>query len=218
LSAGRALAEGRLDDLSNAVERLRARSDLPGGLGLVWSWYALQLAAARADRQSFQELLEPSVLSAPERIAPRQRNASIIGVARLFAKLGQHAPARQLISGLGLERAELERLPEQYGDLGLLCSLVELRWELSDSSDIELLDALLAPHAQLNAVGIAFDYSGSVAHYLGILSLMRGRADEAVQRLQLAREQNRRLDMPNQLAWTEALLARALSAGGRDRE
>jgi predicted ATPase/DNA-binding winged helix-turn-helix (wHTH) protein len=218
LSAGRALAEGRLDDLSQAVQRLRARSDLPGGLGLVWSWYALQLAAARSDQQSFEQLLELGELSVLERIAPRQRNASMIGVARVFAKLGQHALARQLMSDLGLARAELERLPEQYGDLGLLCSLVELRWELSDSSDLELLDARLSPHAKLNAVGIAFDYSGSVAHYLGILSLMQGRPGQAIQRLRLAREQNRRLDMPNQLAWTEALLERALSAAAAERE
>ena len=209
LRAGRALAEGRLDELAAAVDRLREGSSLPGGLGLVWIWYALQLAAARGE--SIERVMSHADLSVLQHVAPRQRNAALVGTARVIARAGHHLIAQELVKLSAVRSEDLQRLPNLYGDLGYLCSIVELRWELRDPSDVPLLEHLLLPHAELNAVGVAFDYNGSVAHYLGLLSLMQGRREVAIQRLQMACAHNEQLSMPLQLAWTRSLLNQAMS-------
>ena len=134
----------------------------PEGLGIVWIWYSLQLAVAKRDRQALDELQRFSDLTVVQRVAPRQRAASLLGAAQLLTRLGDHDVARALMQGLSC-RARA-RMPAQQGDLGILCSAGRAALALGVSGSVATRSCWslwLAPHAGLNAVGIAYDYSGS---------------------------------------------------------
>lgn len=69
--------------------------------------------------------------------------------------------------------AAIERIPVGYGDIGMLCSMVEACVGVADRSRADMLYAKLEPYAGLNAVGIACEYKGSAAHYVGLLASLR---------------------------------------------
>jgi hypothetical protein len=85
--------------------------------------------------------------------------------------------------------------------------LAEVHGELADPEAARQLYRQLAPHAALNAVGMAADCKGSVAHYVGLLASTFGDVTEAVRQLERAEAMNAHLQMPLQLARTRALLA-----------
>jgi DNA-binding winged helix-turn-helix (wHTH) protein len=205
--AGRALAEGRLDDLAASVERLRAGANLGGGLGMVHTYYTALAAEARGEPPALELGALPAQPAALAGLSPAQFRAAIVWFSRASALAGQHELARAVLCQLP-DEARM-RMPSQWGDLGLLCSLAETYCELGDRPQAEALYAQLEPHAARNAVSLAFDYAGSVAHYLGMLALLLGRRSQAVAHLQLASRVNGELRMPLQLARTHELLARA---------
>lgn len=200
--AGRALADGRLDDLAAGVERLREGSSLAGGFSLVWASYALRLVEAR---DGFENLAgfagdPPAGL---DQLRPAQQMNARLWLARLNAKLGAHDKARSLLASISNE--QLARMPVRYGDLGLLCFLAEIYCELGEKAGAATLYEQLAPFAERNAVGLAFEYNGAVAHYLGMLAALLQQPARAAQHFELAERINRRLSMPLQAALSAQL-------------
>ena len=102
--------------------------------------------------------------------------------------------------------ADRERMPVSYGDLGTLCLWAEACCALEERTGAALLYDQLAPHAALNAVGVAYDYRGSVAHYLGMLARLLRRNVQAREHWMHALAFNRRLGMTLQVQRTQALL------------
>jgi DNA-binding winged helix-turn-helix (wHTH) protein len=207
LRANRAIADNRLDDAAACIERIRAGSTLAGGLGMVWLFCAARLAEAKRDESMLGQLGTAVDLSVIDRLAPQQRAGASAWVAAFLARSGNHALARGVLSRM--PSTERDRMPIRYGDLGTLCSLAEAYWELEDATDAERLYGQLAPFAALNAAGVAYEYKGSVAHYLGMLALLLGKPADAVEHLQAALAFNRKLGMQLQLRQTRDLLARA---------
>jgi tetratricopeptide (TPR) repeat protein len=208
LRATRALADGRLDDAATSIERLRPNTQLDGGLGLAWLFCSLMVVEAQ-ERPELDALVSVSDPSMLDRLPERQRTGASAWSAAFFARNGNASAARAFLRRIPPE--DLERMPSRHGDLAILCGLAETCWQLGEVADAATLYARLAPHAGLNAVGVAFDYKGSVAHYLGMLALLLGRPTEAVDHLRAALAFNRKLGMQAQLKRTRDLLAHASS-------
>lgn len=135
-------------------------------------------------------------------LRPSQRMNAAIWIARAAARAGAHELSRQFLASLTSD--QLARMPARYGDLGALGLLAETYVDLGDAEGAATLYQQLAPHAALNAVGPAFDYDGSVEHYLGILASQLGRKSQAEQHFERAERFNERLRMPLALARTRA--------------
>ena len=117
-------------------------------------------------------------------------------------------------------RAALSGGPRQRGDLGTFCQLAETYCLVGDCDGAAQLLPRLEPFAELNAVGPVCEYRGAVAHYLGLLSALLGRSSDALKHFDRAEALNRKLQMPLQLARTQAERARAriaVIASGRIR-
>jgi DNA-binding winged helix-turn-helix (wHTH) protein len=207
LRATRALADHRLDDAAASIERTRTGENVTGGLSYVSMFCSLLLAEAKGDRHELSQLGEQLDLSALDRIALPQRTGACAWLAAFVAKTGQPALARSILRRIS--DPVLERMPCNYGDLGALCSIAEAYWHLGDATDAEQLYLRLEPYAALNAVGVAYDYKGSVAHYLGMLAMLCKRPAAAVGHLEVALAFNRKLGIERQIERTSELLARA---------
>jgi DNA-binding winged helix-turn-helix (wHTH) protein len=208
LPLGRALGDARFEHVERGLATLRdtARqlseaSDEGGALGaLLCSYYELRLAEARGSLPADVGEQLPSVVLA--RLKAPARITAYIWLAWLAARAGNHERARALLRELPADA--LARMPDAYGELGLLCFLAETYHALDERERAHELHARLIDHAALNAVGPCVDYLGSVSHYLGLLAALRGDLPEANQRLLHAEEVNRRLGMPVQLARSQA--------------
>ena len=206
MQAGRAVGDGRFEDLEAILQRVSEGASLAGGLGLVWQNYVMRLVEAQG---GFQNLagFELSQLPRLDELRPNHRMRGKLYAAWFFTKVGANFGARWLLSTIPEE--QLARMPVSFGDLGLLCLLAETYHALGDDAGAEELYQWLLPHATLNAVLPSLDYCGAVAHYLGILAKQLGHHDRAAQHWQSAEVINQQLGMPIQLARTSAL-ARSL--------
>ena len=207
LRATRALADHRLDDAAAAIERTRTGDSVTGGLAAVSMFCYALLVEAKNDQSELSLLGDSLDLSVLDRIAPAQRIGAYAWVAAFAASTGHPGLARSVLQRI--PDSIFERMPSDYGDLGALCALVETYWQLGDATAAEQLYAKLEPFAGMNAVGVAYDYKGSVAHYLGMLALLRNRPAEAVAHLEAALVFNRKLGIQRQVERTSELLARA---------
>ena len=211
MRAMRALGDGRLDDMATYVARMRASSSglADSSTGVAWVYCNLLLAEARADESVFAQLAAGVDLSLLGQLTPEQVVNGIALRARLAVRLGQPEIARNLLARVPSQ--ELDRARECYGALGLLCSLAEVYWQLGDVGPAQQLYEQLLPHASLNAVGMGFEYKGSVSQYLGMLALMLGERENAREHLRFALAFNERLGMPLEVTRARALLERAPS-------
>lgn len=203
----RAISDGRLHDAQSGIERLRESGEIAGALGMVWLFCEFLLMEAKGDRAALDLLMQHADVAMFERV-PQQRAASAFAwAAALTARLGHAAKARVFLArALSFDIASM---PLVMGDLGTLCAIAETYALLSDASRADALYAQLAPYAALNAVGGALDYLGSVAHYLGLLALLRERPEDAVEQLQQAVAFNAELPNPALLTRSQELLASA---------
>lgn len=202
MQAGRALGDGRLDDVLARVQRLREGSSLAGGFALAWVSYALRVVEAQSSLESLAGLIAKPPQGF-EDLRPSQQIHGRVCLARLNVKLGAPHKARALLATIPDE--QLERMPVRYGDLGLMCYLAETYDALADVPAAASLYENLLPHAERNAVQLAFDYDGAVAHYLGILAARLGERDLADKHFERGAAINRVLRMPLQAARSEAL-------------
>lgn len=211
MGAGRALGDGRLDELARRISDLHELSSrMAAGLGNIVQYYSLLLADARGSLPALSALVPAE---RPPVLPSRNARSLVLTFAWFYVKVGVPGQARALLAEL--LPLELARMPVLYGDLGVLCNLAETYDALEDRAGAERVYAQLSPHAAANAVGLCFEYHGSVEHYLGLLAGMLGRGAEAQQRLERAQEMNERLGMPLQLARTRALLERFGRAASR---
>jgi DNA-binding winged helix-turn-helix (wHTH) protein len=198
--AGRALGDGRLDELERSLSDLRELSSrIAAGLSNIAQYYLVLLADARGSLPALSALVPAK---RPPVMPSRNARSVVLMFAWFYVKVGLAEQARALLAEVPLE---LARMPVLYGDLGVLCNLAETYAALEDRAGAQRLYAQLLPHADANAVGPCLEYHGSVEHYLGLLAGMLGRGAEAQQRLERALQVNERLGMPLQLARTRAL-------------
>lgn len=202
----RALADHRLDDAAQCIERMQGQGPVGGGLNHVGVFCSLMLSEARGELD-LQGLVQRGDVSIIDRLAPAHRIGSCAWTAAFFARSGHAAVARMVLGWLSTE--ERDHMQLNYGGLGAMCALAETYCELGDTSEAERLYEQLLPFAALNAVGTAFDYKGSVAHYLGMLALLLDRRSAANEHLTAALAFNRKLGMKAQVEKTTELLARA---------
>lgn len=202
MRAGRALGDGRLDDVLAGVQRLRDGSSMAGGFALAWVSYALRVVEAQSSLQSLAGLIAKPPQGF-EDLRPTQQIHGRVSLARLNVKLGAHQKARALLATISQD--QLDRMPVRYGDLGLLCLLAETYDELADMPAAAGLYEKLLPHAERNAVQVALDYDGAVAHFLGVLAARLGERERADQHFERAVVINRALRMPLRAARSQAL-------------
>jgi DNA-binding winged helix-turn-helix (wHTH) protein len=205
MRAGRALADGRLDDLQSMIPLPlgQATPELPSE-GDAWAGYLGALLAARA-RLDPRGMTQTLASMSTQLGAATHRSYVLIGQARLLAKVGAHDQARALLAQLPAD--QLARMPVQYGDLGNLCALAEVAHLQADTRAAEALYPKLQRYAAYNAVGPSFEYSGAVAHFAGLLARLLGHDARAL--FQQAVDINGRLGMAGQRALSERALASA---------
>ena len=207
LQTARALSEGRLDDASARIEQARKLGEISGVLEGAWRYCVLMLAEAKNDLGTLTQLGSSTGLSAFDRIDPRYATGAIAWAAALFGKLGLVDEAGLLLTRVS--DAELDRMPVRAGDLGSLCLIVEAYVAIGDRSRADMLYAKLEPYASLNAVGVGYEYRGSVAHYLGLLALQLDRPAVAARHFEAAIAFNEKLGVRSQVALGRELLERA---------
>jgi hypothetical protein len=210
--AGQALAAGRLDELAELLQRARD-APVDSSRSSAWSLYAILYAEARGELAAYASLEFPELPRAEQQFSARIHALRDVWAAWLYASTGRAALARDNVRQLSA--ACIARMPVHYGDLGLLCMLAEVYAELADADAARQLHRQLAPHAGLNAVGMAADCKGSVAHYLGLLAITFGDVTEAVRQLERAEAMHVGLQMPLHLARTRALLAQCRARAQR---
>jgi hypothetical protein len=203
-SAGRALGDARMVELKELVTRGIARCDSELSLEReAWKVYEFSRVEAQGqppDSESIELELEQL-----RRLTDSRFLAQVAVLrARYLAATGNTARAR-VIMGL-VPSAVLQRMPVRYGDLGILCALAETQLALNELDRVEHLYEKLLPCAALNVVGPAFDYRGSVAHFLGLIAHGLGRTPAALVHFRDAVAVNRQLNMPAQLARSERQL------------
>jgi DNA-binding winged helix-turn-helix (wHTH) protein/tetratricopeptide (TPR) repeat protein len=198
--AGRALAQGKLDELKRLIPELDPswRTEIPSEAR---AWVAYRAAQLEAEGKLDLKLARRLASGPSSELAPTRNAAWVaLGRARMFCVVGDFARAQHELRVA--PPFELARMPVRYGDLGALCSVVELYCARGDRDAARSLYDRLSPYAELNAVGPRFEYYGAVAHYLGLLARSLGREREARQHFELALRINRALDMPLQVAKT----------------
>lgn len=202
---GRALARGELVEVAGMLQAAGDTEPDATPLQSGVSLYFLLLAEARGELAAFSSVELPDLTRTPKRFSSRYYLLRDVWAAWLYALTHRHAAARGALHQIPL--AALERMPDHYGDLGLLCMLAEVYAELGDVPAARRLYTQLEPHAQLNAVGTLGESKGSVAHALGRLALALNDHTTAVHWLEQAEAMHARWQMPVKLAQTKSLLA-----------
>jgi DNA-binding winged helix-turn-helix (wHTH) protein len=156
----------------------------------------------------------------PVRISTVHSYARAIST-RFALEAGAREEARAELDRMAL--AGLERLPRDACFLATLGDLACCAEQLGDLASAEVLYAELAPHAGLNVVDDMCIYTGSAAHYLGLLARALGRLNTAMTHFEQALEMNTRLEIRPFTAQTRYELARTLQSspsrsGARIRE
>jgi tetratricopeptide (TPR) repeat protein len=193
MRAGRALGDGRLDDLQALIPEfwLRSAVELPTE-SYAWANYYARLLDGRGNLQLLAKLDLDALGSRPERTSKHDTYFAI-GRANIYTRLGRLDAARALLAQI--PASDLTRMPVQYGDPGALCDLVTIYSALGDMAAARRLYPQLEPFAHLNAVGPSFEYRGAVAHYLGLLARSLGHEADARRHFETAVEINRALGM-----------------------
>lgn len=192
LRAGRALGDGRLSDLRHVLASLEplVSAELPL-VDAVLRGYHLALLDAQPASSCDDDALKAALAEPMETTLFSAYGA--IERARRLATQGDMARAQVALARV--PRFMLERMPARHGDLGALCSLVEICLAHGDHAAAAALYHKLRPHAALNAVGPVFEYRGAVAQFLGLLARALGEENQARVHFEQAVVLNRRLGM-----------------------
>ncbi len=204
IRAGRALADGRLDDLAAVIEGSVAPSNDTFAITEARRSYQLLLLEARG-AMALLEKVELPPLPEGSIGTLRYRTDLAIAHAYLYARTARPERARDMLERI--PRRDIERMPVLYGDLGVLTGLSRIYAELGDESGMRLAYEKLLPFAGRNALMPTFAFRGAVDHFLGLLAQRLGDTGRARAHLLAAVDMNRRLRMPRQVSESEALLA-----------
>jgi hypothetical protein len=110
---------------------------------------------------------------------------------------------------------DLADLPRDMTALATLALFARAACVLADPSRADALAARIAPYAGLHAsIGASHSF-GAAASYLGLLDVLRGRTDDAIDHLEAGLQLNQRMGAAPWEAWTATELAAALLARGR---
>jgi hypothetical protein len=204
IRAGRALADGRLEELAAILQSSVAASNDTFAITEAHRTYQLLLLEARGAMALLEKLELPPL---PEGAIGtlRYRTDVAIGHAYLYARTRRPERAREMLGRV--PRRDIERLPVLYGDLGVLTGLARIYVELGDEPGMRLTYEKLLPFAGRNALMPTFAYRGAVDHFLGMVAHKLGDDAQARVHLVAAVDINRRLGMTRQASESEALLA-----------
>jgi DNA-binding winged helix-turn-helix (wHTH) protein len=120
----------------------------------------------------------------------RGSRAARAGIARIAAQAGELGFVRTQLSGLG----NPADYPRDAIYLHTLASLSVCAAAIDDRARCEQLAALLAPYAELNTPDAMGYYLGSVAYFLGLLSVALGKTAQARSYFDRALERNREMN------------------------
>jgi hypothetical protein len=169
MHAGRALALNRIDELERIVATLEPailEAETSSQHSACRS-YAAALLEARGELGLLATVDLDAELSLPNSPA-RYTLLSIVGRARLYALTGRHERARSLLASI--PEAELESMPAQFGDLGILSSLADVALALDDRTRIAWLRERLAPFSDQRALLPTFEERGALTDVLARLA------------------------------------------------
>src|SRR5947208_10911454 len=194
LDAMRALADGRWSDAEKLIPQALAIGQGPHGLA-AFGMFGAQLFPLRREQGRLSEMEVPTrqyVYQFP--LLPAWR----IALAFLYCEEGRLDDAR----------TEYELCPEPGAVLRdwnwpiTMALLAQVCWHLRDETRAHELYDLLLPYANRNVlVGAMANFYGSTSRYLGLLTTVLGRWDEAEEHFNDAVEKHRRLSPP-WLGWT----------------
>jgi eukaryotic-like serine/threonine-protein kinase len=196
MRAGRALGDGRLDVLEGILRDLQQHVDpAEPSQAQGWGAYFAALAIARGDIDKLARVELPDVSTMPG--PSRYWVHMVTGLARIYAVTARPELARRALAHI--PPAELSRAPAQHGDLGLWWTLAETLCALGDRAAAQPLYDRMRPFAAYIAVQPSFEYSGALAHQLGMLARLLGNEAHACDHFREAIEINSKLGMTLQI-------------------
>lgn len=201
---GRALADGRFDGLAQRIEQtyqLGEKLRSPAA-PLTRGVHFAELLVA----QGATALLQNAPFDVP-REAPWAGPYLELGLLRYAADIGDRDTVRA-----GLERAfptGFGQLPRASGYFMALSAAAEACCAVADRERAATLYPMLLPYPRRIAVEETFVYRGAIAHYLGKVTRLLGRPEEACTHFATALEVHERTGMRPMLARTRYELARA---------
>jgi class 3 adenylate cyclase/tetratricopeptide (TPR) repeat protein len=133
-------------------------------------------------------------------------------LAWLYAETGQLDRARDHLSRFDV--SELRPEERRYNWWTLLTSLANAADRLHDEHRAAELYSVMLPYRERNCTAGQTAFFGAAAHYLGALSAVRGRWDDAVEHFTTALDRHRLMQARPFVALTESALAAALTARG----
>ncbi len=133
-------------------------------------------------------------------------------LAWLYAETGQLDRARDHLSRFDV--SELRPEDRRYNWWTLLTSLANATDRLRDEHWATELYTIMLPYQERNCTAGQTAFFGAAAHYLGVLSAIRSRWDDAVQHFTTALERHQHMRARPFVALTETALADALAARG----
>jgi class 3 adenylate cyclase/tetratricopeptide (TPR) repeat protein len=137
-------------------------------------------------------------------------------LAWLHAEAGQLDRAREHLSRF--DASMLRRPHRRYNWWTLVTSLVNATDRLQDEHWADELYALMLPYRERNCTAGQAAFYGATAHYLGVVSAVRGRWDDAVDHFTFALKRHRHMRARPFAALTETVLSEALTARGRPQD
>jgi tetratricopeptide (TPR) repeat protein len=133
-------------------------------------------------------------------------------LAWLYAETGQLDRARDHLSRFDV--SELRPEDRRYNWWTLLTSLANATDRLRDEHWASELYTVMLPYRERNCTAGQTAFFGATSHYLGVLSAVGGRWDDAVEHLTTALERHRHMQARPFVALTEMALFDALTARG----
>jgi class 3 adenylate cyclase len=173
--ATRALMDGRFEDaerLSNQTLEVAGR--LERRTRPFRQAVNAQMLVLRREQGRLHEI-EPFFRARNARL--RRSALAMCAMAFCYSELGRRNDARAIFEELAA--GDFHSLPRDMGWYAMLVQLSEVCFALDDSARAAVLYRLLAPHEARNAVLDIHVCYGSVAHYLGELSVTMGELDRA---------------------------------------
>jgi class 3 adenylate cyclase len=214
--ATRALMDGRFEEAERlANQTLEVAGRLERRTRPFRQAVNSQMLILRREQGRLREL-EPFFRSNRARL--RRSPLALCAMAFCYSELGQRNEARSIFEELAA--GDFESLPRDMGWYSMLVLLSEVCCAIGDSARAAVLYRLLAPHEARNAILDIHVCYGSVAHYLGTLSVAMGELDRAQTHFESALRFNLKMGARPWVARTRYHYAAMLVARGNpgDRE
>ncbi|HMI90377.1 MAG TPA: tetratricopeptide repeat protein, partial [Polyangiales bacterium] len=183
LKAQRSFLDGNFAEAERRWAEARTRA-ARGGLVYAELFYNTQVFNFALERDGAAAVLTRRFGNAAFNSATPSTRAN---AARVDAEAGQIERARGELSSLG----DPTDYPRDGHYLNLLANMAACAALVDDKAHCEQLFALLSPYAALNTPSPMGFYLGSVAHFLGMLSVALGKPAQAAEHFEHALERNR---------------------------